>query len=105
MNILKRSDPGTFAMLTMGKYAGCDGNTYRWQAPMGQELYVGLMNQEKKRTAIASALTQASGMQCHFEAIGAVKEKKADQSDESFLAALETTFGKANTMVQEDVKG
>ena len=37
--------------------------------------------------------------------IGAVKEKKADQSDESFLAALETTFGKANTMVQEDVKG
>ena len=105
MNILKRSDPGTFAMLTMGKYAGCDGDTYRWQAPMGQELYVGLMNQEKKRTAIASALTQASGMQCHFEAIGAVKEKKADQSDESFLAALETTFGKANTMVQEDVKG
>ena len=55
--------------------------------------------------AIASALTQASGMQCRFEAIGAVKEKKADQSDESFLAALETTFGKANTMVQEDVKG
>ena len=105
MNILKRSDPGTFAMLTMGKYAGCDGDTYRWQAPMGQELYVGLMNQEKKRTAIASALTQASGMQCRFEAIGAVKEKKADQSDESFLAALETTFGKANTMVQEDVKG
>ena len=103
--ILKRSDPGTFAMLTMGKYAGCDGDTYRWQAPMGQELYVGLMNQEKKRTAIASALTQASGMQCRFEAIGAVKEKKADQSDESFLAALETTFGKANTMVQEDVKG
>ena len=87
------------------KYAGCDGDTYRWQAPMGQELYVGLMNQEKKRTAIASALTQASGMQCRFEAIGAVKEKKADQSDESFLAALETTFGKANTMVQEDVKG
>lgn len=76
MNILKRSDPGTFAMLTMGKYAGCDGDTYRWQAPMGQELYVGLMNQEKKRTAIASALTQASGMQCRFEAIGAVKEKK-----------------------------
>ena len=72
---------------------------------MGQELYVGLMNQEKKRMAIASALTQASGMQCRFEAIGAVKEKKADQSDESFLAALETTFGKANTMVQEDVKG
>ena len=105
MNILKRSDPGTFAMLTMGKYAGCDGDTYRWQAPMGQELYVGLMNQEKKRTAIASALTQASGMQCRFEAIGAVKEKKADQSDESFLAALETTFGKANTIVQEDVKG
>ena len=105
MNILKRSDPGTFAMLTMGKYAGCGGDTYRWQAPMGQELYVGLMNQEKKRTAIASALTQASGMQCRFEAIGAVKEKKADQSDESFLAALETTFGKANTMVQEDVKG
>ena len=105
MNILKRSDPGTFAMLTMGKYAGCDGDTYRWQAPMGQELYVGLMNQEKKRAAIASALTQASGMQCHFEAISAVKEKKADQSDESFLAALETTFGKANTMVQEDVKG
>ena len=25
--------------------------------------------------------------------------------DESFLAALETTFGKANTIVQEDVKG
>ena len=44
-------------------------------------------------------------MQCRFEAIGAVKEKKADQSDESFLTALETTFGKANTMVQEDVKG
>ena len=76
MNILKRSDPGTFAMLTMGKYAGCAGDTYRWQAPMGQELYVGLMNQEKKRAAIASALTQASGMQCRFEAIGAVKEKK-----------------------------
>ena len=97
MNILKRSDPGTFAMLTMGKYAGCDGDTYRWQAPMGQGLYVASM--------IAAALTQASGMQCRFEAIGAVKEKKADQSDESFLAALETTFGKANTIVQEDVKG
>ena len=29
MNILKRSDPGTFAMLTMGKYAGCDAGDLR----------------------------------------------------------------------------
>ncbi len=105
MNLLKRSDPGTYAMLTMGKYAGCAGSVYRWEAPTGQEFYVALLNNEKKKSSVTEALTQASGMACTFEAIAHVEEKKTDDGDAAFVNELENVFGKANTIVQEKIKG
>ncbi len=105
MNLLKRSDPGTYAMLTMGKYAGCAGNVYRWEAPTGQEFYVGLLNNEKKKNSVIESLMQASGMACNFEATAHVEEKKNDDGDAAFVNELENVFGKANTIVQEKLKG
>lgn len=105
MDVLKRSDPGTFAMLSMGQYAGCEGTTYRWQCPEGGDMYVGLMNREEKRKVIASALTQAAGVQCMFEAVSAKQATANNNGDDAaYIASLEDTFGKANTMVQENEK-
>ena len=104
MNILKRTDPGTFAMLTQGRYAGSDGTLYRWEAPSGKEIFVGLLNKDQKRNAIAAALTEAAGVQSGFEAAAAAAGERVSDDDESFVAQLERTFGKANTLVQEDAK-
>ena len=104
LNVLKKSDSGTYSMLTMGRYAGCDGTTYRWEAPMGMDIYVGVLNKDAKRNAIAAALTEAAGVESKFEALPAGGQKQNDDSEAAFVAQLEQTFGKANTLVQEEVK-
>ena len=105
VNTLKKSNPGVYAFLTGGRYIGCDGTLYRWEANPGMDIYAGMLNKDDKRSLIAAALTEAAGIESRFEAIVAGGgEKKSDDGERSLLNALESTFGKANTLVQEDVK-
>ena len=105
VNTLKKSNPGVYAFLTGGRYIGCDGTLYRWEANPGMDIYAGMLNKDDKRSLIAAALTEAAGIESRFEAIAAGGgEKKSDDGERSLLNALESTFGKANTLVQEDVK-
>ena len=101
MNALKKADPGIYSMITMGRYAGCDGTLYRWEAPMGQEIFAGLLNKDEKRERIAAALTEAAGVESRFEAVSAGAGDKPDTGEANLLAQLEQTFGKSNTLVQE----
>ena len=41
-------------------------------------------------------------MESKFEAVTAGSQKQDDMSDEAYVAGLESTFGKANVLVQED---
>ncbi len=102
LNVLKRTDTATYSMLQIGRYVGSDGALYRWEAPIGQDIFVGMLNKEQKRNAIAAALTEAAGIESHFEAVTAGAADQADHGDEALVAALEETFGKANTLVQEE---
>ena len=104
MNQLKKSNAGAYSMLTMGRFVGCDGDLYRWEAPMGMDFFVGSLNKEDKRSAVAEALTIATGVQCRFEAVMPGQAKRVDNSEEAFLSELGATFGQENLMIQEDVK-
>lgn len=104
MNQLKKSNAGAYSMLTMGRYVGCEGELYRWEAPMGMDFFVGSLNKEDKRNAVAEALTIATGVQCRFEAVMPGQAKRMDNSEEAFLNELSATFGQENLLIQEDVK-
>ena len=106
MNNLKKTAPGVSGMLSMGRYVGCDGTLYRWEAPIGQDFFVTALNKDDKRTVIAEALTTAAGVQSRFEAVmpGQAETQTADSAEQSLLKSLGETFGKENFMIQEDVK-
>lgn len=104
MGQLKKSNPAEFSMLSMGRYVGCEGDLYHWEAPMGMDFFVGSLNKEEKRSVIAEALTVATGMPCRFEAVMPGQAKRVDNTEEAFLNELGATFGQENLMVQEDVK-
>ncbi|MBR4080786.1 MAG: DNA polymerase III subunit gamma/tau [Clostridia bacterium] len=102
MNILKKSDPGIYTPLTLGKFVGVNGSMYRWEG--ANEVFVNLLNAEAKRNRIAQALTEAAGMVCQFEACLPGKAKPQESSDEGFLAQLRESFGAENVAVQQELK-
>lgn len=106
MNTLKKTAGGIFGMLTMGRYAGCEENLYRWEAPMGMDFYAVALNKEENRKQVAAALTAAAGIESRFEAVmpGKAEIPSADRTEAALLDSLSTTFGKQNLMIQEDVK-
>lgn len=103
---LKKSAAGIYGMLAMGRFAGASGDTYRWEAPMGMDFYAMALNKDDKKSVIAAAVTEAAGIESHFEAVvpGQAEEQSEDQSEEALLGSLGETFGKENLMIQEDVK-
>ncbi|MGN1367254.1 MAG: DNA polymerase III subunit gamma/tau [Aristaeellaceae bacterium] len=104
LNSLKKSDPATHSFLTQGRFVGCDGTLYRWEAAAGMDFFATALNKEDKRKAVCAALTEAAGVESQFEAITAGSGKPTEDSVESFVSGLEQTFGKANVLVQEDAK-
>ncbi|MGN0779642.1 MAG: DNA polymerase III subunit gamma/tau [Aristaeellaceae bacterium] len=104
MTEMKKSDPGAYGMLSMGRFIGCEGQVYRWEAPMGMDFFVTSLNQESKRNAIAAVLTQAAGSPCRFEASLPGQAKRTDHAEEDFLHELTETFGQENMMIQEAPK-
>ena len=102
VNTLKKTDPGIYTPLTLGKFAGCSGSMYRWEGT--NEVFVNLLNAEVKRNRIAEALTEAAGMQCHFEAHMPGKAPAENAGEDSFLAALRESFGAENVAVQKELK-
>ncbi len=102
---LKKNQPGVYAFLTGGRFVGCDGTVYCWEANPGMDIYAGMLSNEDKRALVAAALTEAAGIESSFEAraAGAV-QNGGDDGEKSLLSALETTFGKANTLIQDEAK-
>ncbi len=104
MNVLKKSEPAVHSFLTQGRYLGCDGTLYRWEANPGMDFFATALNKDDKRKIVCNALTEAAGVESKFEAVIAGSQKQADMGDDAFVSGLENTFGKANVLVQEDVK-
>ena len=102
VNTLKKTDPGIYTPLTLGKFTGCSGNMYRWES--ANEVFVNLLNAEAKRNRIAEVLTEAAGATCLFEAYLPGKAPTADAGEDSFLAALRESFGAENVAVQQELK-
>ena len=101
---LKKTDPAIHSFLTQGRYIGCDGTLYRWEAAAGMDFFANALNKEDKRKAVGKALTEAAGVESRFEAVTAGAGKQEETTDDGFVSGLEQTFGKANVLVQEDVK-
>ena len=104
MNQLKKSDPGAHSFLTQGRFIGCDGVTYRWEAAAGMDFFATALMKEDKRKAVCNALTEAAGVESKFEAVTAGSGNRDEVSDEGFVSGLEKTFGKANVLVQDEAK-
>ena len=58
LNSLKKTDPATHSFLTQGRFIGCDGTLYRWEAAVGMDFFATALNKEDKRKAVSSALTE-----------------------------------------------
>ncbi|MBR6667314.1 MAG: DNA polymerase III subunit gamma/tau [Clostridia bacterium] len=104
MNQLKKSDPGVHSFLTQGRFIGCDGVTYRWEAAPGLDFFANALMKEDKRKAVCAALSDAAGVESKFEVVTAGSANQESLSDDRFVSGLEQTFGMANVLVQEDVK-
>lgn len=106
MDALKRSDPATYSFLTQGRFAGCDGNVYRWYAKPGQDFYVASLNSPAKRDSITAALGQALGMEVTFQASPEPTDASPDAmaAENTLLAELKESFGGENVTVQEKEK-
>lgn len=106
VSALNKTQPQVAGFLKFGKMVGCDGVTYRWEAPANMPFYADILNREDKRNLVAAALTEAAGIESRFEAgvEGANAPAAADDGEASLLAGLEETFSKANVMVQEEAK-
>ena len=106
MDALKRSDPATYSFLTQGRFAGCDGNVYRWYAKPGQDFYVAALNSPAKRDSITAALGQALGMEVTFQASPEPTDASPDAmaAENTLLAELKESFGGENVTVQEKEK-
>ena len=103
VNILKKTDPGVYSFISQGKYAGCEGNLYRWMCHEGKDFFVTALNTDAKRKAVADALTAATGLPCLFEAIAPdSKQRDADSDEQDLLRSLGATFGKQNLLIQEE---
>ena len=99
---LQKGNPMVFGFLSFGRFAGCDGTLYRWVANPGGDIYVGMLNKPASAQAVASALTDAAGVESKFEAVMPAADNKPADGEESLLAALGETFDKANIIVQDD---
>ena len=106
MKIFMKGNPGVFAFLSNGAFAGCEGTLYRWMANPGGEFFVGALKKPENMTAITAALTAAAGMECQFEPVLASNDAGdgKDDSEASLLDALGATFDRANVMIQDDAK-
>lgn len=105
MSQLKRNQPGAYGMLNQGRFAGVADGAFRWEAPNGMDFFVRALNTERMRDAIAAALTQAMGVESHFEAVmpEAASSAKA-QGDDAYLREMMNTFGADHVSVQEGEK-
>ena len=103
MNQLKKTDPAAHSFLTQGRFIGCDGTHYRWEAAVGMDFFATALNKEDKRKAVSKALTEAAGVESSFEAVTA-GANKPEANDAGFVSGLEQTFGKANVLVQDEAK-
>ena len=103
VNVLKKKDPSVFSFITQGRFIGCDGATYRWEAPMGMDFFCVALNKPDKKKVVSEALTEAAGIQSAFEAVPAGQQQKAE-SESDVIGQFEATFGKANVVVQEEIK-
>jgi len=105
VSALNKTQPQVAGFLKFGKMVGCDGVTYRWEAPGNMPFYADILNREDKRNLVAAALTEAAGVESRFEAaVEGANAPAADDGEASLLAGLEETFSKANVMVQEEAK-
>ena len=99
---LQKTDTGVEAMLKMGTYAGsADGKTFLWQANPGNEIYISLLNAEKRKGAIVAALTEAAGSPCDFLAreMNAAAQESESEADESAIQSFREVFGAENVSV------
>lgn len=104
LKTLKKEEPSTLGFLQMGKFKGCQDQTYYWEAPEGQEIYVNALNTPAKMEAIEKALTHAAGVESHFHAGVTQKQSTVDQGEESYLDEMRKTFGQTNVLVQDEPK-
>ena len=100
---IQKGNPMVFAFLSNGRYAGCDGTLYRWEAAAGGEIYVGMLKKPEHMASICAALTDAAGVESRFEPVMPSVGQSAQEEDieASLLNALGATFDKSNVIVQE----
>ncbi len=106
MEVLKKTDPGAYNPLTLGTYLGSkDGVTFRWQAPMSMEILAEQLNREEKNSRIVTALTEAAGVPCSFQAVDmkTQAQQQKEDSDEAYVDDLGEVFGREAVTVVDKV--
>ena len=85
---------------------GCVSGVYRWEPQLGMDVFVTLLNKEDKRKTIATALTEAAGAVCQFEARipGQSENHSSAGGEDEFLNTLRASFGADHVVVQQELK-
>ena len=101
MSLLMRRDISIHSFLATGKFIGSEGELFRWE---GEQSYVNMLMQPRRRQIVEEALTQVCGESCRFEAHtpGTAPTKPSSPvSEQQHLDSLAEAFGAQNVIVQE----
>ena len=96
MKSIQRSDITLWSFLSQGKLISDTDGHYCWQASnsAGEEQYITLLNAPEKASYIADRLTEITGHQCQFQAVGHLSDSSAGKEDEAFMTQMVETFGR-----------
>ena len=101
MSLLMRRDISIHSFLATGRFIGSEGELFRWE---GEQSYVNMLMQPRRRQIVEEALTQACGESCRFEAHTpdtAPTKPSSPVSEQQHLDSLAEAFGAQNVIVQD----
>ena len=104
---LKKTDPGTWSMLMLGRLARAEGGRYCWAAENGENggsSFVLPLNRDEKRKKIGALLSELTGAECTFEALSGPEETSdVPDSDREYVNGLYQTFGREPVDVVDSI--
>ena len=100
---LRKTEPAIYGPLSRARYGGYQNGTYYALYSPGEEIFQNMLNQEKWKVKIESALRQAGGGEPHFEAVTQMPaaDPQAQARQESSVNGLIDMFGRDKVQIDE----
>ncbi len=100
---LKKTDVSLFSQLASCAFGGVKEDVYRAVVPKTNPFAIKFLNQDARKAAIATALTEVAGSPVRFEAVMADQADPAqERKEKSLVQELIADFGRDKVQIEEE---